>query len=590
MTLKQMPGTNPQIVFDNVTYRYPRSNGNVLKEVLLAVGEKQFVGITGRTGAGKTTLLSLVNGLIPQFFEGDMSGQVTVEGKDTQQTDLIAMSTVVGMVFQDAETQILATTVEKDVAFGPSNTGQSTEETRRNVHSAILQTGLTGFEKRSPTQLSGGEKQRVAIAGVLAMKPRILALDEPTSELDPEGSRQLFAMLERLCRDERLTLLVVSHESDRLMKHAERIVVIDDGRICWDGAPRPLFSNVAACHQWGISVPIIPELMWRLQQRGVVPAGPVPLTLEEAIPVITELHRTVSDPDHAWISDANRCSHNEVLIEIQGLSHHYNGLRDALQGITLQIARGEFVALSGKNGAGKTTLAKHLNGLLKPTDGKVTINSKDTRKHSIGELSRSVGYVFQNPDHQIFCPSVREEVAFGLRTIGGLSETEIESRTIDALRTVGLEKVADRHPFTLGKGERQKLAVASVLARAPEVLVIDEPTTGLDREGGQIMMEVIRKLHADGHTIIVITHDMQLAADYAERVIVMTEGRVMADGSPEEIFLQPELLRRAALTMPPVAELSLALRANGIEIPCVSINKFEERLLCRLSAGVNYAG
>jgi len=590
MTLKQMPGTNPQIVFDNVTYRYPRSNGNVLKEVLLAVGEKQFVGITGRTGAGKTTLLSLVNGLIPQFFEGDMSGQVTVEGKDTQQTDLIAMSTVVGMVFQDAETQILATTVEKDVAFGPSNTGQSTEETRRNVHSAILQTGLTGFEKRSPTQLSGGEKQRVAIAGVLAMKPRILALDEPTSELDPEGSRQLFATLERLCRDERLTLLVVSHESDRLMKHAERIVVIDDGRICWDGSPRALFSNVAACHQWGISVPIIPELMWRLQQRGVVPAGPVPLTLEEAIPVITELHRTVSDPDHAWISDANRCSHNEVLIEIQGLSHHYNGLRDALQGITLQIARGEFVALIGKNGAGKTTLAKHLNGLLKPTDGKVTINSKDTRKHSIGELSRSVGYVFQNPDHQIFCPSVREEVAFGLRTIGGLSETEIESRTIDALRTVGLEKVADRHPFTLGKGERQKLAVASVLARAPEVLVIDEPTTGLDREGGQIMMEVIRKLHADGHTIIVITHDMQLAADYAERVIVMTEGRVMADGSPEEIFLQPELLRRAALTMPPVAELSLALRANGIEIPCVSINKFEERLLCRPSAGVNYAG
>jgi cobalt transport protein ATP-binding subunit len=320
-------------------------------------------------------------------------------------------------------------------------------------------------------------------------------------------------------------------------------------------------------------------------------AGTIPLTLEEAIPVLTEFCRnTPLGPDHTRIPDTQHPVHADVIMEIQGLHHQYGGLCDALRGVTLQIARGEFIALIGRNGAGKTTLAKHLNGLLKPTNGTVSVDGKDTRKHSVGEVSRSVGYVFQNPDHQIFCPTVREEVAFGLRTIGGLSEEEIESRTVAALRTVGLEHEVDRHPFTLGKGERQKLAVASVLARAPEVLVIDEPTTGLDREGGQAMMDVVHKLHADGHTIIVITHDMQLAADHAERVIVLTEGRVMAEGSPEEIFLQPALLQAAALTMPPVAELSLALRANGIDVPCVSMKTFEDTVVSRLSHGVHDAG
>lgn len=590
MTLKQMPGPGPQIVVENVSYRYPRSSGNVLKEVHLSVREREFVGITGRTGAGKTTLLSLMNGIVPQFFEGEMSGQVMVEGKDTQQAELIEMSTIVGMVFQDAETQILATTVEKDVAFGPSNTGQSREQMQANVRSALQKTGLLGFEKRSPMQLSGGEKQRVAVAGVLAMKPRILALDEPTSELDPDGSTQLFAMLERLRRAEGLTLLVVSHESDQLLKHAERIVVVDDGRVCWDGTPRALFSNISACHQWGISLPIIPELMWRLQKRGVVPAGPIPLTIEEAIPVLVEIRRDHTASGHTTKSGVPHPVRTDVIIDIADLHHLYGDHHDALQGVTLHIARGEFIALIGKNGAGKTTLAKHLNGLLKPTAGTVTIAGMDTREHSVGEVSRSVGYVFQNPDHQIFCPSVREEVAFGLRTIGGLSEAEIESRAIAALATVGLEKEADRHPFTLGKGERQKLAVASVLARAPEVLVIDEPTTGLDREGGQAMMDVIRTLHAKGHTIIIITHDMQLAADHAERVIVLAEGRVLADGSPQEIFLQPALLKRAALTIPPVAECSLALRAHGIDIPCVSMNAFEDAFTSQLSCGVDDAG
>lgn len=584
-----MPSLDPQIVVENVTYRYPRSNEGVLKEVHLSVRKNEFVGITGRTGAGKTTLLSLMNGIVPQFFEGEMSGQVMVEGKDTQHSELIAMSTVVGMVFQDAETQILATTVEKDVAFGPSNTGQSREEMQENVRSALLKTGLAGFEKRSPMQLSGGEKQRVAIAGVLAMKPRILALDEPTSELDPDGSKRLFAMLERLRGEEGLTLLVVSHESDRLLQHAERIIVVDDGRICWDGTPRALFSDIAACHQWGISLPIIPELMWRLQKRDVTLTGPIPLTIAEAIPVLTKLCGSVSGSKQTT-SGTHHALHAHVIIQIQELHHHYEGMCDALRGVTLQIAAGEFIALVGKNGAGKTTLAKHLNGLLKPTTGTVTITGKDTRKHSVGDVSRSVGYVFQNPDHQIFCPTVREEVAFGLRTIGRLNEKEIESMTVAALVTVGLEREADRHPFTLGKGERQKLAVASVLARAPEVLVIDEPTTGLDREGGEAMMAVIRKLHADGHTIIIITHDMQLAADHAERVIVLAEGRVIADGSPDEIFLQPDLLQSAALTMPPIAELSLALRANGIDIRCVSTNTFEDAVVSRYSRGVHDAG
>jgi energy-coupling factor transporter ATP-binding protein EcfA2 len=589
MMQKKIPDDMQHILCEDVRYRYPRSKGDVLQSVQLSVLKNEFVGITGRTGAGKTTLLSLVNGLIPHFFEGEITGRVIAGGIDTQQSEMIQLSKIVGMVFQDAETQILSTTVEKDVAFGPSNIGQTAEEMKKNIASALEHTGLRGYEKRSPTRLSGGEKQRVAVAGVLAMKPRILALDEPTSELDPEGSAQLFKMLERLCKDEGLTLLVASHESDRLLAHAKRIVVIDEGRICWDGEPRSLYSDVAACHQWGISVPVIAELMWRLQQKKILPDGPIPLTLQEAVPIMTELFSRYSKQTSSEKSDKLRTEDRKTIIEIRTLSHTYNGSREALQGINLQIGKGEFIALIGRNGAGKTTLAKHLNGLLKPADGKVLIDGNDTRQHSIGTLSRTVGYVFQNPDHQIFCPSVREEVEFGLRTIGGLSDAEISTRTAEALRIVGLEKEADRHPFTMGKGERQKLAVASVLARAPEVLVIDEPTTGLDMEGGRAMMEVIRKLHQTGHTIIVITHDMQLAADYAERVIVLSRGTILADGTPEDIFLQPELLLRAGLEAPPVAALSLALRANGIDLHSVSIKQFEENILNHYTAGVRNA-
>jgi len=585
VTQQPNPNERLQVVFEDVTYRYPRGTDDVLRRVELGIRENEFVAIVGRTGAGKTTLLSMVNGLIPHFFEGEIAGRVLSAGIDTQRSPATTMARVVGMVFQDAETQILANTVEKDIAFGPSNLGQDAETMKRNIAAALERTDLCGYERRSPSGLSGGEKQRVAIAGVLAMEPPILVLDEPTSELDPEASAHLFTLCDRLCTEQRMTLLLASHEAERLLDHAKRIIVIEEGTICWDGDPRSLYSDVGACHHRGISVPVIAELMWNLRQRGIRIDDPLPLTLDEAVPVVAGLFSGSKKNIASITSSAPRPAQRRVLIDVRSLSHHYNGTRDALNGIDLQIARGEFIALVGKNGAGKTTLAKHFNGLLKPTAGKVIVSGKDTNRYSIGTLSKTVGYVFQNPDHQIFCPSVREEVEFGLRTMEGLTESEIASRTAEALRAVGLEDRSARHPFTLGKGERQKLAVASVLARAPEVLVIDEPTTGLDREDGRAMMAMIRRLHRDGHTIIVITHDMQLAADHAERVIVLAHGSILADGTPEEIFLQPDLLHRAGLTMPPVAALSLALHAKGIDLRCVAMNRFEEFVYDQHNAG-----
>ena len=557
----------------NVGYAYPRMNTQTLKQATFEIRAGEFVAVMGRTGAGKTTLLSLLNGLIPQFHEGTFSGDVVVSRMNTRNYRVQTLARRVGMVLQDTEAQIIGSTVFNDVVFGPCNLGLPREQVIGNARQALEAVSLTGCDGRSPTTLSGGEMQRLAVAGILAMEPVLIVLDEPTSELDPRASVALFELLDRLRRSRPMAVVMSSHDTELVARFADRLIVVDGGIVVWDGPPRELFSDVLRCDVYGIRPPQMVELVRRLQTARMLPAGSAAFSVQEVADLIRPFFA------RAWKlhAPAHRLRHDlpgtPVAVDIDRLHHSYRSSPEALQGISLKIRQGEFVAIVGKNGAGKSTLAKHLNGLLQPDSGHVIVNGKDTRSCTVARLSHEVGFVFQNPDHQIFSSSVNEEMAFGLRHVAGISPAEIQQRILSALTFVGLQGMGDRHPFTLGKGERQLLAVATVLAVAPPILVIDEPTTGLDWRGTQRMMFLIHELHARNHTIIIITHDMQLAAEHAGRIVVMKAGSVVADGPPATVFKERTTITDASLAVPPMAELASML-VNGQEpLPAVSVEQ-----------------
>lgn len=545
-----------------LSYKYPRGQDQTLQDITYRLDEPRFVAIMGATGSGKTTLAMCLNGLVPQFFEGEMKGSVSVAGLDTQKYRIQTLVSRVGLVMQDPETQIFGITVEEDIAFGPGNMGLPADEIARRIQEVLPLVRLSGYQTRATGELSGGEKQRLAIAGMLAMHPEVILLDEPTSELDPLGRVEIYEAVDRLRRERNLTILAVEHSSEDIAERADELLVVQEGRIVWSGSPRQLFCRVPLAEYYGIRPPQVSEFGWRLHELGLIPASDVPLTVDEAAEMVRgligEKHATASNAmEAAPAVGRERIGAGPAAIVVHNLEHDY-GTMHALRGISLEIKQGEFVALIGQNGAGKSTLVKHFNNLLKPTGGEVFVDGIDTRAKTMAELSRHVGYVFQNPDHQIFCASVREEVGYGLRHLN-LPADEIRERVDEVLRFVGIEKVADRHPFTLGKGERQRIAVASVLVLKPNILVIDEPTTGQDWNGAQYMMHLVRELHDAGHTIVMITHDMRIVAEYAERAVVMHKGRLVADGTVSEVFGQREVLNSAYLAPPQIAELEAAL-------------------------------
>ncbi len=567
------------LTIDQVTYKYGNGHEPALKELDLVIKKGTFNSIMGKTGAGKTTLLMLLNGLIPHFFDGELQGTVTTALLNTQRYHIQTLARRIGLVLQDPETQILGVTVEKDVSFGPCNLGFPADKIKQIIPDVLHTVGLDNFEKRIPSNLSGGEKQRLAIAGVLAMQPLVLALDEPTSELDPVSRSQLFETCHRLCSDLGYTVICSTHDTYEALTYSNHVIVLDNGEVAWEGNPHLLFSDINFCHQKGIRPPAITDFFHGLRSKGIVSLPQIPLTIQEGVDILHGILSNTTIRNHNQNSQSNKSTGSLPVIEIKDLRHRYDNDFEALRGISLEIKSGEFIALVGQNGAGKSTFVKHLIGLLLPTSGEVLVKGMNTKKSDTSTLSKTIGYVFQNPDHQIFSPSVREEIAFGLHHIRGIYGNEAEERIRFALNFVELEDKIDRHPFSLGKGERQKLAVASVLAIEPDVIVIDEPTTGLDWIGTQKMMKLITRLHNHGHTVLIITHDMQLAADYAGRVLILNRGELIADGHPEDIFMQFELLEQASLIPPPGAQISKGLRERNIAIRTVRMRDLEQIVL-----------
>ena len=558
-------GKEPVVLIDGLSYRYRGQKDAALRGVDLEIEEGEFVVIMGPSGAGKSTLCISLNGLIPHFFRGRMEGEVRVHGHSTREGRVGEFAQEVGLVFQDFEAQLFSTNVALEVAFGPENFGVEREEMVQRVESVLGRVRMKGFEDRQPATLSGGQKQRLAIASVLSIEPRILCLDEPTTDLDSVGKLEVFEIAEELKDRDDVTLIVVEHETEETLD-ADRIVILQDGEIVADRPAREVLRDVELLEESNV----MPLQVARFFRDRGVEQEQLPLTPEEGIEEFERRGWRVSPERYRELVSADEAreeGYGEALIEVEGLAHRYPNGVVALEGVDLSIRQGEFLAVLGQNGSGKTTLVKHFNGLLKPTEGSVRVVGEETVEQGIRRLGEQVGYVFQNPDHQIFSDTIFDEVAFGPK-IRGMGEDEIEERASEALAAVGLEGRGDEDPFGLTKGERQRVAVASVLAVRPEVLILDEPTTGLDYAEQQRMMDLVRQLNEAGSTIVIVTHTMWIVAEYAHRVVVVRDGKVVLSGTVREVFAQEDELRDASLRPPHIVSFS-----NSLQFPTLSVEE-----------------
>jgi len=538
----------------NLRYTYTGSEDLVLKGIDLTVKKGEIIGVMGPTGAGKTTLCLALSGLAPHSIGGKVEGDVVIAGMKTTEHEYGDVASKIGIVFQDPETQLFGMEVHEDVALRLMNMGVPENEIDEKVRSALHMVRLDHFEKRFPYTLSGGEKQRVAIAGALAADPEILILDEPTSELDPIGKREVFDAVNELSRSRQTTIVVVDHNSDELVRIADRILVMKEGKVVSEGDVKDVLSRIG---ELGVRIPDTVQLGNLLKQHSQWKEYDYPATVDAAYETLSGILKKNRYRALAGATETTEIEEGKPIIEVKDLWHIYGKGEEenvALKELNLEIYEGDFVALIGQNGSGKTTLAKHFNGLLKPTKGNVFVGGLDTRKTSCTKLAEIVGYCFQNPDHQIFNTRVWDEVAFGPRNLF-LRNEQVRERVSEALEQVGLKGYDERNPFFLGKGERRKIAVASVLAMYPKVLVVDEPSTGMDWRDSTSMMDLVTKINQTGKTVIFITHDMNLVARSAKRVIVMAQGRVLLDGPTRWVFSQEETLQKAYIRPPEITQL-----------------------------------
>ncbi|MEX1249026.1 MAG: energy-coupling factor transporter ATPase [Anaerolineales bacterium] len=550
-----------------LTVKYAGRKRPVLRDLSLEVYKGETLLILGPSGSGKSSLALTVNGLIPHSIGEVLAGNVRLAGLDTQEHPVAELARKAGIVFQDPDSQFATMKVEDEIVFGLENLQVDPSLMGAMIEQALHQVGMDHARLRPVAALSGGEKQRVALAALLAMQPEVLVFDEPTANLDSMGTQLVFALLTQLKAQGQHTLVLIEHKLDELMHLVDRVVVLDDeGRIFAAGVPRQIFDKQGeALKRLGVWMPQICLLAHELRKRGVQ-MPKFPITLGEAVKVL--------DPALLGIPDMNGSQpggkQNEVkpsrlpVFDVRDLSFAYGSL-PALHGVRLEVAPGDFLAIVGPNGAGKSTLAKHLIGLIRPPAGTVIFEGLDMSRIHAKDLAHRVGYVFQNPEHQFVTEQVASEVAYGLRVMG-LAEEVVQSRSADLLEMFGLARYAKANPFTLSHGEKRRLSVAAMLAMGQDTLILDEPTFGQDERNAGALMSLLQELNAQGKTIVMITHDMRLVAEYATRVAVMPQGGVEFLGPPAELFEQTELLARANLNLPPLARLAALLSARHPQV------------------------
>jgi energy-coupling factor transporter ATP-binding protein EcfA2 len=544
---------------ENLYYTYAGQKEYALKNINLEIKEGDFTLIAGPTGCGKSTLALCLSGLIPQVLGGEMQGKVIVDGKDTRKYEVYQMAQYVGLVFQNAENQLCSLNVEDEATFGPENLGLSRIEIENRANSALNATSLNDLRHKYTFNLSGGQKHRTVIASSLSMLPKIIVLDEPFSELDPAGCKEVLQTLKKLNEEFGITVVLIEHKLEQVLGFTKNVVLLNDGEIIANGTNSEVFKERQFEDWLALRIPETLKLSYELVKMGLL-SKPA-LTVEELKASMPQtwaptLHRTFN-PIPFNRQEKKRDLKN-ALIKVEELCYAYTDGTIALRDINLQIFPGEFIAVLGGNGAGKTTLALQMSGQLKPTKGKIYIDGKDTAKGGIADRAEVVGYTFQNPDCQLFCKTVKDEIAFGPKHLG-LSKEEVTRRVKDTLQMMQLEQYKDRDPHTLSRGQKIGVAVASVLSMKPKVLILDEPTLGQDFNRISSLVSMLKSMNEQGLAVVVITHDVNIAAEYARRVVIMDKGRILVDGEPHEVLSKEDILQSASLETPTAVQLSMLL-------------------------------
>ncbi|WP_286795118.1 ABC transporter ATP-binding protein [Microbacterium sp. UBA3394] len=517
--------------------------------VTFDVSPGEVVLLLGPSGSGKSTLALALNGLIPHALPATVDGTVRIEGVDTSATTVAALSTRVGMVFQDPDAQLVTGTLLDEVAFGPENLKLPVAEVLARAEAALRRVGLWHRRRENPDRLSGGGRQRLAIACALAMGSPLLVLDEPTANLDPRGIDEVYAALGDLVAAGDRAIVLVEHNLDAAIGFVDRVVVLDaSGRLLADGPVDDVLRRRAdELHRLGVWLPHSALAALRLRRAGYA-LDPLPLTPAELRDAL-ETTAPVAAPREASAPAATRAT-GDPVVRVRGLDVR-RGRTDVLHGVDLEVRRGEFVAIVGANGAGKTTLVQAIAGVIRPPRGSVSVDGADIARVDPRRLSSRIGFVFQNPEHQFIAHTVYDELAHGLRRTG-LDEAAVRERVDEMLARFGLSERADAHPFLLSGGQKRRLSVGTALIGGAPVLALDEPTFGQDRARADELLRLLAELRADGTTILVVTHDMQLVAEHAERMVVVDAGRIAADGDTADVFADDALLERTGLRMPPL--------------------------------------
>lgn len=575
---------------------------SALDGVDLSIEDGEFFCILGGNGSGKSTFAKHLNALLQPD-----AGTVRINGMDASDPELVYdIRSTAGMVFQNPDDQLVATLVEDDVAFGPENLGVPSAQIAQRVREALKGVGLVGFERHETHALSGGQKQRVALAGVLAMEPRMLILDEASSMLDPRGRKGLMKACHAL-HDRGMTIVMITHFMEEAAE-ADRIAVFQAGRVAMLGTPEEILTRADELAELNLDMPESCRLGMALRAKGV----PVHAQVRE-VDMVAEVAQTYAERSGAGtvgqsstpqseivggtVSADNEDNVPEPVIELSHVSYSYSlSARErrrwhkrsaaegssnkqalwgndpsspwALRDVSLTVRRGEFLGLAGHTGSGKSTLVQHLNGLIRPQEGSVCALGLDlSNKKDAAAVKAKVGVVFQYPERQLFAETVAQDVAFGPHNLG-LPQDEVDRRVESSLSRVGLDlsAVGDKSPFELSGGQQRRVAFAGVLAMEPEVLVLDEPMAGLDPAARRDFLELIDRLHRDGLTVVMVSHSMDDLANCCDRIVVMNEGAVFAEGTPAQVFAHADELKSIGLGVPAAQRMALALAKAGVPL------------------------
>lgn len=516
---------------ENLTYSYPERDAAALSDVSLGLSAGEFVLLVGSSGSGKSTLLRALNGLVPHFYGGIMGGSVRILGRNTTDVEVRELSRLVGMVFQDPENQLVAEKPESEIAFGLENLGLEQIQMRKRVAEVMATLRLSPLRNKRTSELSGGQKQKLVLASVLAMHPHLLALDEPTSQLDPISADDFLATLKSLNDELGLAVILAEHRLDRCFHFADRVIMLDEGRVAFDGAP----VEFAAWSREIESVPLPPITRLFLGNGKPDP----PLNVKEGRMRIGAMATDSSTPANAGASAAWEAPSIELegkpILRASNLWHIYDDGTEALKGVDLNIMPGESICVIGENGSGKTTLVKHFNGLLRPSRGKVELAGWNTADREVAELARTCQMLGQNPNLQLVSDTVEGELRATLEALE-IEEDRWEQLTQVTLDLLQLDSYRKANPQELSCGQRELVALASVLVCQPDILVLDEPTRGVDQDTKVKLAAYLGDLNRDGHTVVLVTHDLEFAAECCDRVIMMGDGKILADGDKHRVL------------------------------------------------------